>query len=169
MARRKPTRGTHYAAENPALNSEASGSLREDVSGLSWDGPTLLAEPSTRIQFSEESGSYVVIEVAPIRENERKEALETLGGVVGERCAASILSLEPRLLAWLGEHRDHPAQFVSDPLSCLERLGLEQDDDMSELSRRRSTQLRALDLASIEEVHSITVRLHTDEEEEKER
>ena len=107
--------------------------------------------------------------MAPVSEGERKEALETLAGVVGKRAAASITALEPRLLAWLEEHRDHPAQFISDPLSCLERLGLEQDDDLSELSRRRSTQLRTLDLALLEEVHSIMVRLHTDEEEEKER
>jgi hypothetical protein len=168
MKRRKPTSGTHYAAENPALDSEASDSLRKDVASLPWDGPTLLSQPLTRIQFSEDSGYDLVIEVAPLREDDRKEALETLGGVVGERAAKSLLALEPRLLAWLDEHRDHPAQFVSDPLTCLERLGLEQDDDLSELSRLRSAQLRALDPSSVEEVHSITVRLHTDEE-KKER
>lgn len=167
MKRREPTGGKHYASENHALDSEAGGSLREDVSALSWDGPTLLTEPLTRIQFSEDSGYDLVIEVAPVQENDRREALEALGGVVGERAAKSILSLEPRLLAWLDEHRDHPAQFVSDPLTCLERLGLEQDDDLSDLSRLRSAQLRTLDPSSLEEVHSITVRLHTDEEKER--
>lgn len=167
MKRRKPS-GGRYAAENRALGSGADDRLREDVASLPWDGPALLSPPLTRIQFSEDSGYDLVIEVAPIRENERKEALEALRGVVGERAAKSILALEPKLLAWLDEHRDHPAQFVSDPLSCLERLGLEQDDDLSELSEHRSAQLRTLDPSSLEEVHSITVRLHTDEE-KKER
>jgi hypothetical protein len=51
MKRRKPTGGTHYAAETRALNPEAGDSLREDVSRLPWAGPTLLAQPSTRISF----------------------------------------------------------------------------------------------------------------------
>src|SRR5262245_26672591 len=168
MKRRKPS-GGRYAAENRTLDSGAGDRLREDVASLPWEGPTLLAQSLTRIQFSEDSGYDLVIEVAPVQENERKEALEALSGVVGERAAKSLLALEPKLLAWLGEHRDHPAQFVSDPLTCLERLGLEQDDDLSDLSRLRSAQLRTLDLASLEEVHSVTVRLHTDEEEQKER
>ena len=167
MKRRRPTGRQHDATENAEPNSETSGSLREDVSSLPWDGPTLLARSLTRIEFSEDSGYELVIEVTPIRENNRKEAHEALGGDLGGRAAKSILSLEPRLLAWLSEHRDHPAQFVSDPLSCLERLGLEQDDAVSELSRRRSTHLRTLDLASLEGVHSVTVRLHADEEKER--
>ncbi len=170
MERRKPTRGTHHAAENPALNSEASGSLREDISGLSWDSARRSCQKLRRESKSSKRRPATTSSSRwrPSRRASGRKALETLAGVVGKRAAASITALEPRLLAWLEEHRDHPAQFISDPLSCLERLGLEQDDDLSELSRRRSTQLRTLDLASLEEVHSITVR-STNEEEEKER
>ena len=155
----------HEAAQPAILTSPArvEAAAAELVAGLSWDGPALLDRAPVQMDYEEEEGMHLQVQISASGKNDKKHALEALASVVGTDDAQLLMKRERTIMKWLRADPDHPAQFLANPLACLQMLDVTLSENAWQgLAKHRAALLKSSEPSAVSALRSLKVSMPAD-------